>query len=126
MIEKIINIKIIRKLLVKNKNLIIPLVAKISLKILKGEKGIKVGRETVIIVSHEASKTGAPILALNICKQLSKKYNIITMVMKDGEILDDFKKQSSFILLPRYNFVSHGTVKSALIKILGKRNHCTG
>tara|TARA_B100000674_G_scaffold499469_1_gene546263 strand:- start:9731 stop:12034 length:2304 start_codon:yes stop_codon:yes gene_type:complete len=126
MIEKIMSIKIIRELLVTNKHLIIPLVAKISLKTLKGEKGIKDGRETVIIVSHEASRTGAPILALNICKQLSKKYNIISMVMKNGEILDDFKKQSSFVLLPRYNFVSQKTVKSALTKILGKRKPLYG
>ena len=33
-------------------------------------------KETIIIVSHEASETGAPILALNMCQKLSKTANL--------------------------------------------------
>ena len=41
-------------------------------------------------VSHEASRTGAPILALNIAQQLAKKYNVITVVLGGGELRAEF------------------------------------
>ncbi|MBQ6657399.1 MAG: hypothetical protein IJM64_08970, partial [Ottowia sp.] len=34
-------------------------------------------RESVIVVSHEATRTGAPILALNLVRVLSQRYNVL-------------------------------------------------
>ena len=50
--------------------------------------------ETIIVFSHEASYTGAPIVALNIVKSLSKTKNIISWIGKSGPLDDDFKKYS--------------------------------
>ena len=52
-------------------------------------------KETIILVSHEASRTGAPILALNLAQYLSAKYNIITIFLRDGALIENFEEISS-------------------------------
>ena len=47
---------------------------------------------TILVVSHEASSTSAPILALNICKELSNKYNIVVLILRGGELEEAFSK----------------------------------
>lgn len=47
-------------------------------------------KETVLLVSHESSATGAPLLGLNIGKELTKEYNLIHYVMKKSNIHDVF------------------------------------
>ena len=69
-------------------------------------------KSSIIVVSHEASRTGAPILALNICKGLSKKYNIISIVLGDGPLIEDFRKTSTMIIMPRVGIAtSYGVAK---------------
>lgn len=48
-------------------------------------------RETVIVVSHEASRTGAPILSLNLIMMLKRRYNVIAIVLGGGELTEEFK-----------------------------------
>ncbi len=48
-------------------------------------------KKTILIVSHEASRTGAPILALNLANELSKKYNVANLILGDGELLEYFQ-----------------------------------
>lgn len=55
-------------------------------------------RETVLIVSHEASRTGAPILSLNMARQFNKKYNVISLLLDDGDIVGDFEKASNIVV----------------------------
>ena len=55
-------------------------------------------RETVLIVSHEASRTGAPILSLNIARHFNKKYNVISLLLDDGDIVGDFEKASNIVV----------------------------
>lgn len=46
--------------------------------------------ETVFVVSHEATLTGAPILAKNIVDDLRGRYNIIVMLMGGGPLVESF------------------------------------
>src|SRR6185295_8052292 len=57
-------------------------------------------RDTVLVVSHEASRTGAPILSLNIVQHLQKKYNVVTLLLGYGSILEDFLETSTFVVGP--------------------------
>ena len=43
-------------------------------------------KKTILVVSHEASRSGAPVLALNIIQQLSARYNVITLILGRGEL----------------------------------------
>jgi glycosyltransferase involved in cell wall biosynthesis len=49
---------------------------------------------TVLVVSHEASRSDAPVLALNIVQQLSTRYNIVTLILGGGELVDHFRRAS--------------------------------
>ncbi len=47
-------------------------------------------KENILIVSHEASLTGAPILALNLVKELALRYNVVAMILGGGAIENAF------------------------------------
>ena len=47
-------------------------------------------KRNVLVVSHQASRTGAPILALNIGERLATRYNIYFMCLTGGDLIDDF------------------------------------
>ncbi len=55
-------------------------------------------KETIILVSHEASRTGAPILALNVGERLARKYNVITLLMTAGDLTGDFERTSARVI----------------------------
>ncbi|MGB9365910.1 MAG: rhamnan synthesis F family protein [Xanthobacteraceae bacterium] len=57
-------------------------------------------RETILVVSHEASRTGAPILAYNIVKRLSPQYNVVTILLSGGNIVPAFAKVSTSLIGP--------------------------
>lgn len=56
---------------------------------------------TVVVVSHEASQTGAPILALNICHEMSKEANVIAMLMSGGSLIKGFRENAIAVLQPK-------------------------
>ncbi len=75
-------------------------------------------KSTVLVISHEASRTGAPILALHIAHQLRKKYNVIALVLGSGELIADYRKQCDIVIGPLeepYNPVITGGVLAKLI-----------
>lgn len=47
-------------------------------------------RENVIVVAHETSRTGAPILAWNIVRHLSERYNVYTVCIGGGALTSEF------------------------------------
>ncbi|MDQ0346409.1 rhamnan synthesis F family protein [Ancylobacter vacuolatus] len=48
-------------------------------------------KKNILVVSHQASRTGAPILTLNIAQRLAEKYNVTILSLLGGEILEDFR-----------------------------------
>ncbi len=52
--------------------------------------------ETILLVSHSGSRTGAPLIILKIAKELCKikELNIITVVLGGGELVADFARYS--------------------------------
>jgi glycosyltransferase involved in cell wall biosynthesis len=60
------------------------------------------GRETVVVAVHEATRTGAAILAWNIIGELQKRYNVIAIVKQGGPIEQAIAEVScGTILLPK-------------------------
>jgi SAM-dependent methyltransferase/glycosyltransferase involved in cell wall biosynthesis len=57
-------------------------------------------REIVLLVSHEASRTGAPILAYNVAAHLRGRYNVITVLLRGGPLFEDFGKCSAVVIAP--------------------------
>ncbi len=48
-------------------------------------------KESVLLVVHETSRTGAPILGWNLGVHLAQRYNLFTVRMGDGDLTDDFE-----------------------------------
>ena len=57
-------------------------------------------RETVLVLAHEASRTGAPVLSLNLVTSLAKRYNVIAMLLGDGALADDFRRGCTWLAGP--------------------------
>ncbi len=55
-------------------------------------------KDTVLLVSHDANRTGAPILALNICEELNKQFNVIVFLLRDG-ILSSFFESNCYKIM---------------------------
>ncbi|MFC5526994.1 rhamnan synthesis F family protein [Rhodanobacter ginsengisoli] len=60
------------------------------LQLQKGSLPLDSNKKTVLVVSHEASRTGAPILSLNIARELQKRFNVIVLVLGDGPMIPAF------------------------------------
>jgi glycosyltransferase involved in cell wall biosynthesis/SAM-dependent methyltransferase len=56
-------------------------------------------KKTILIVSHDASRTGAPILALNLVQRFSERYNVIGLILGSGELIDHFRQASASLLV---------------------------
>ncbi len=73
-------------------------------------------KPTVLVVSHEASATGAPILAFNLCMQLRQSHNVVVLLLKGGALLPQFQASGTALMQARRQFVNRKLVKQALAK----------
>lgn len=64
-----------------------------------GKMAFKASEDTVIIVSHEASKSGAPIVGLELCRYFSNFFNVIAVLGKSGPLLEDFCEFSTEVFI---------------------------
>ena len=71
-------------------------------------------RPTAVVVSHEASATGAPILALNLCQELSRSHNVIVVLLRGGPLLAAFQSHGTAVLLARRQFVNRKLMRRGL------------
>lgn len=65
-------------------------------KTIESRSAIKLTRGRIIVVSHNANKEGAPLLALNIVKNLRDyfSFEVVTILASGGELIPEFKKIS--------------------------------
>jgi glycosyltransferase involved in cell wall biosynthesis len=59
-------------------------------------------RPTILVVSHDASRTGAPILCLNLVGAFAKKYNVISLILGAGELVEQFRSAGA-VAIPDFN-----------------------
>ena len=71
-------------------------------------------RPTALVVSHEASTTGAPILALNICQELAASHNVIVLLLKGGPLRTAFQTSATALIQARRSFVNQKLMRRAL------------
>ncbi|QLH42925.1 MAG: hypothetical protein HWD59_09550 [Coxiellaceae bacterium] len=77
-------------------------------------------KETILLISHNATRTGAPILAWNICEQLKQRYNVICVLLRGGEIVP-FKQTCAYVVGPfeEHLLLCAGATISAIKKRFG-------
>lgn len=84
-----------------------------KLKVRGDFKSIAPERKTVLIVSHEGSRTGAPILSYNLMRHLLKKYNVVMYFFLPGPLLDVCHASGATVVGPLQgsNFLSGMSIK---------------
>jgi len=59
---------------------------------------IVAGRETVVLVIHEATRTGAPILGWNLTVELLADYNVVVLLRRGGPLREAFEATASAVI----------------------------
>ncbi|QOR37432.1 glycosyltransferase [Billgrantia diversa] len=72
--------------------------------------------DTILLVSHDASATGAPAVALEVARRLGKRYNVITATLRDGALRSHFV-ESAILHLDLPEGVGAGVYKYVLRKL---------
>lgn len=49
-------------------------------------------RQTILLIAHEASRTGAPIIGYHIARRLSARYNVVAVLLGDGDLFPEFDR----------------------------------
>ncbi len=62
--------------------------------------GLDKNRLTVLVLVHEATRTGAPILGWNIMRELRKTYNVVAVLALGGPIQDSYAKAADVVVGP--------------------------
>jgi glycosyltransferase involved in cell wall biosynthesis len=57
-------------------------------------------RPTIVLCTHEASVTGAPILGWNLAHEMSKTHNLVCVLLMGGELADEFRALCCGIVCP--------------------------
>ena len=66
-----------------------------------GGRAFDPGRKTVLIVCHETTRTGAPILGWNLAKHLAETHNVISFIVyPGGDLREVFAEQSVLVAGP--------------------------
>jgi glycosyltransferase involved in cell wall biosynthesis len=66
-----------------------------------GERPFDLRKATVLIASHEASRTGAPLVGLNVVAKLSERYNVVVSLGAGGPLLNAFRKYACFYTISK-------------------------
>jgi glycosyltransferase involved in cell wall biosynthesis len=82
--------------------------------------GIKPDRPTVLILIHEASRTGAPILGWNIARGLSGQNNVVAILMREGPLEEAFAEVANAVVGPVGNEVLNTVEASRLARRLAE------
>ena len=61
---------------------------------------LKDERQPILVICHDASRTGAPILGWNLIRDLRKKHPIVTLLMHGGVLEKDFAADSDVVVGP--------------------------
>lgn len=87
-----------------------------SFDFLQGSISLKKDKDTVVVASHECSRTGAPIVGLELCKELSKAFNVIAFVGRDGALAQEFKANCSIFITQELRIDTHRDMVEELVK----------
>jgi glycosyltransferase involved in cell wall biosynthesis/SAM-dependent methyltransferase len=74
-------------------------------------------KATILVVSHQASRSGAPILSLNIIQQFSPRYNVVSLLLDGGELIDHFRRASASLYVIDRNRITEQELDNVINKI---------
>jgi glycosyltransferase involved in cell wall biosynthesis len=61
-------------------------------------RDFNVDLDTILVVSHEASRTGAPVLSLNLVQALVESYNVVALLLSGGPLSGAFQQAGAAVM----------------------------
>ena len=92
------------------------LLTRVGMVVQRGAYSHDPSRPTAVVASHEASTTGAPILALNIAQHLSATHNVVVLLLKGGALGEQFQACSTALIQARFGLANRKLLRQALRK----------
>jgi len=77
-------------------------------------------RPVILVVSHEASRTGAPVLSLNLVQSLVGQYNVVVLLLGNGPLTESFRI-SGTVVITMQNLRSNQALANLVIEQLCAR-----
>ncbi len=77
-------------------------------------------RDTILVIAHDASRTGAPILAWNLVREFSKRYNVVVLLKRGGAIRQAFNEVAAAVVCLPDDFPMQGQKLEAVVDRLVK------
>ncbi|HAA03369.1 MAG TPA: hypothetical protein DCE18_08355, partial [Syntrophobacteraceae bacterium] len=65
---------------------------------ISNDRNFSVDRETILVVCHDATRTGAPVLGLNLVQGLVGRYNVVALLLGGGPLSDEFRRAGAAVL----------------------------
>lgn len=93
-----------------------PLVSSSSVNV----RAMRPGRETVFVLFHEATRTGAPVLGWNIVRELERTRNVVAVIMKGGELIPHIEDVASATVVVDASDLGHGGAEGVAIELAAR------
>lgn len=95
---------------------------KLAFTVVEGQRPFVAGRPTLLIVTHEVSRTGAPILAWNLARQFGADHNVVTLVLDgNGDLMPWFVADSVAVVGPFQRNQRSGGLMRFVAAEIGRR-----
>jgi hypothetical protein len=73
-------------------------------------------KEVILLTTHDMSRSGAPILCLNLSQQLAPKYNIVLLALDGGALSENFEEWADIVIAPHSKREVGPTFLSGLLR----------
>jgi glycosyltransferase involved in cell wall biosynthesis len=77
-------------------------------------------RESVLVICHDASMTGAPMVGLNVAQGLAQTYNVVAFLLRGGPLADSFAETSVLVGGPLKDPEHHALIGDAITRLLDR------
>ena len=87
----------------------------------------EVRRQPLLLICHEASRSGAPILGLNLAQQLASEHDVVVVLLGNGPLLGEFAAAApAAFLCEEVRFATSDIAAETVVQDLCRRFNFTG
>lgn len=72
--------------------------------VMEGAREFDPSRPTCLVISHEFSKSGAPIVARDIAREASRTHNVVVMALRTGALVEEFRAEACRVIVSEQPF----------------------
>lgn len=74
---------------------------------------------TLLIANHDSSRTGAPLVGLNLARELGERWNVFTFVGRAEALIDEFEKHCCGLVVGWRNEAEQAGLIAELVRLYG-------